>query len=122
MTDNFINNKSLRDISKEMFNLLQQYYQTDDLERILNKLLNYYYVDEIYKIQRGRFIRWISRKSLNLTNGALVMEIKFLDNGIHILCKNNIGKIIQIKFDDCIIFQKMSFDENLILTANGLLQ
>jgi len=119
-----IYNKSLREISQEIYNILDPILNKEDLEKVLTKLIGYRFVDEIYKIQRGKFIRWISNSATkpHLTNGGIVIDIKFLDSGTHILCKNNIGKIIQIKFDGAIIFQKLSNDENLILFANDFIQ
>jgi hypothetical protein len=43
--------------------------------------------------------------------------IKFLDSGTHLLCKNPIGKMFQIKYDDCVIFQRMTTDEILVAYA-----
>ena len=52
-----------------------------------------------------------------LTNGGIVMDIKFLDNGTHVLCMNNMRRFIQYKFDECYTFQKLSTEEQLILMA-----
>ena len=38
-----------------------------------------------------------------------------LDNGIHIQLRNAQGRIFQIKYDECEIFQKITEEENLIL-------
>ena len=45
------------------------------------------------------------------------MDVKFMDTGTQILCRNVCNKFIQIKFDECIIFQKLSVEEQLILLA-----
>ena len=62
-------------------------------------------------------VRWIRIGNTNLTTGGIVTDIKFLENGIHVLCMNNQRRFIQYKFDDCYTFQKMSTDEQLILMA-----
>ena len=62
-------------------------------------------------------VRWIRKNNDKLTNGGIVSNIKFLDNGIHILCMNNQRRFIQYKFDDCYTFQKMTPDEQLIVMA-----
>jgi len=115
-----IYDKTLQDISTEVFNVLKTKFVGDVLREMLDKLVAYQYVDEIYKIKQGRFIRWITPKGV-LTNGAIVADIKFLDNGTHVLCKNSRGGFIQIKFDHSILFQKLTPDENLILTANNMM-
>jgi hypothetical protein len=51
-----------------------------------------------------------------LTIGGVVVDIKIMDSGIHILCKNG-SRYIQFKFDECMIYQKLSTDELLLLSA-----
>lgn len=74
----------------------------DEIERKLN---NYILIDEIYQLKLGKYIRWISQNG-KLTNGAILIDIKFTDNGTHILCKAQRGNIIELLFDNCVIFQK----------------
>jgi hypothetical protein len=83
---------------------------------ICKKLAEYRLVDEIYKLHKGKHVRWIREPGTNLTNGGIVVDIKFLDNGIHVVCKNK-NRFIQYKFDECITFQKLSADEQLILSC-----
>jgi hypothetical protein len=52
-----------------------------------------------------------------LTNGGIVVNIKFMDNGIHIITMNSQNRFHQYKFDECITFQKLSTEEQLILMA-----
>jgi hypothetical protein len=82
-------------------------------------LIGYRYVDEIRYLHKGKHIRWIrqNNKIPSLTNGGIVVNIKFLDNGIHIVCKNSQNRFIQYKFDDCITFQRLSVEEQLLLMA-----
>ena len=65
-------------------------------------------------------MRWISLKNPNnikLTNGAFVTDKLILDNGIHVQLRNNYGKIFQIKYDECEIFQKVTDEERVILNV-----
>ena len=107
--NNYIGNHSLSTISKEVVEILQQ----ENIERELlykycDSLLHYRLIEQIYHIHKGKHIRWIRNKKL--TNGGIVVDVKFLDNGTHILCKNH-NRFIQYKFDDCITFQKLTPDE-----------
>jgi hypothetical protein len=111
--NNYIGNHSLSTISKEVVEILQQ----ENIERELlykycDSLLHYRLVEQIYHIHKGKHIRWI--RNNKLTNGGIVVDVKFLNNGTHILCKNH-NRFIQYKFDDCITFQKLTTDELLIL-------
>jgi hypothetical protein len=102
-------------------NILQQIgLSRDDLKKYHKKLKDYRYCDDFMSIQLGYYIRWISLKNpdnIKLTNGAIIIDIKLLDNGMHLVCKNNMNRIIQIKFDEIIIFQKLSNQEKIILSV-----
>lgn len=117
-----LGNKSLSDLCKEIYEVLLQ-IDIDHHERseLCKKLVEYRLVDEIYKLHKGKHVRWIREQSDKpyLTNGGIVVDIKFLDNGVHVVCKNK-NRFIQYKFDDCITFQKLSADEQLILSCYEL--
>jgi len=86
----------------------------------LKKLKMYTYVDEVNDIKYGRFIRWIpisDPEKLYLSSGGIVCDIKVTDDGIVIVCKNFIHMYYQIKFDECIIFQKLTEKEKVLLNA-----
>ena len=85
----------------------------------LKKLRDYRYCTDLKDIQFGFYIRWISLKdpeNLHLTNGGMICDIKIVNDQLHVLCKNA-GRFFQIKFDENIIFQKISDQERIILTA-----
>ena len=53
----------------------------------------------------------------NLTNGGIVVDINFTKEHTLIVCRNYRNYFIKYKFDDCITFQKLSTEEQLILMA-----
>ena len=58
-------------------------------------------------------------ENIHLTKGAMFCEIKITDNGVFIVCKN-IGyttKHFQIKMDECLVFQKLTSQEQVLLSA-----
>jgi hypothetical protein len=82
------------------------------------KLADYRFIDQIRDLHKGKHVRWVRLGSEpKLTNGGIVVDIKFLDNGTHVLTKNNMNHFVQYKFDDCLTFQKLSVGEQLILMA-----
>ena len=92
----------------------------DKLKDFHLKLKDYRYVDDLSDIQYGRYIRWINLndpENLKLTTGGLIIDIKILANGIHVICKNNKNQRFQIKIDECFIFQKITDQEKIILYA-----
>ena len=68
----------------------------------------------------GEDISSITKSKIPLVRqkiGMIFKDIKLLDNGMHLVCKNNMNRIIQIKFDEIIIFQKISNQEKVILSV-----
>jgi hypothetical protein len=87
---------------------------------MLKQLTTYKYVDEIKELKYGRFLRWVPIKDpthLKLTKGGVLCDIKATDNGIHIVCKNFMHKHFQFKMDECLIFQRLSPQELVLLSA-----
>ena len=86
----------------------------------LKTLTHYIYVDEINNLKYGSYLKWISLKTpdnLRLTNGAFFCNIKITDNGVYIICKNYANRHFQIKMDECLLFQKLTDQEKVILNA-----
>jgi len=79
------------------------------------RLQNYRYIDGINELHKGKHIRWIRKGKL--TNGGILTNITIKDTCIHILCKNSLNKFITYKWDDCVTYQKLSMEEQLILIA-----
>tara|TARA_B110000305_G_C19332854_1_gene584922 strand:- start:64 stop:483 length:420 start_codon:yes stop_codon:yes gene_type:complete len=93
---------------------------------LLDKLKYYRHVDELPDIEFGNYIRWIPIKKgvseIKLTNGGLIIGIEIFDNGIHIKCKNNMNRIFQIKLDECLVFQKLTDQEEILLKVVDYLE
>jgi len=93
-------------------------FPADQTKQICDKLVGYRYVENLFELHRGKHIRWIRNDKKTLTNGAIVMDVKFTDNGSHVLCRNAQHRIFQVRFNECLIFQKLSMGEQLILMAH----
>jgi hypothetical protein len=116
----YLENKTIDDIIQENISELKSIgLNSENIRKTCEKLTGYRHVDNLYDLHKGKHIRWIRRDDPDkkLTNGGIVMEIKFFDNGTHVLCRNNQHRLFQIKFDNSILFQKMSVGEQLILMA-----
>jgi len=118
------NNESIIKLNSEKIstiknNILQQLQLPRlELKSLNKKLKQYRYIDEIPDIQYGSYIRWISLKNpdnIKLTSGGIIIDIELFDDGVHIRCKNNLGRIMQIKMNECLIFQKLTDQERLII-------
>jgi hypothetical protein len=89
---------------------------------LLKKLNKYKYVDEMNELKYGAYIRWILIENPNniyLTKGALFCEMKITDNGVFCICKNfgNKSRHFQISMDKNLIFQKLTSQEQVLLSA-----
>ena len=120
--NDYLENKTMTDVTNEIYEKINGLtISTDDKHDFCQKLIGYRYVDEINELHKGKHVRWIrinnNQREPNLTNGGIVTDIKFLDNGTHVLCMNSGRRFIQYKFDDCLTFQKLSVEEQLILMA-----
>jgi hypothetical protein len=120
------NNSKLMNLTTEKINqmkleiLKELQLPSDILKNYYQKLRYYRYVDEINDLDVGAFIRWIpiaDPENIYLTAGALICEVKITDSGMQVVCKNFAKKCFQLKMDECLIFQKMSSQEQVILSA-----
>lgn len=108
-------------IKEHKNNILQQLQlQRDTLKLFHKKLTNYRYCSDMSDLQYGFYIRWIPLKNpdnIYITNGGLLCDMKIVNDQIHIICKNNRNRVIQFKFDEVIVFQKISPQEKVILSV-----
>ena len=85
---------------------------------MMKKLINYSYVDQMNELKQGGYIRWINIKepdNLFLTNGAIFCDFRINDSGVMIIYKNFYGKTYEFKMEESIIFQKLSYQEEVLL-------
>ncbi len=96
-------------------------YTEDTFNKIFKQLENYMYVDEIPELRCGTYIRWISLKdmnNLNLKKGAIICDLTITETGTNIKCKNiNNNFIFDLKIDTCFIFRKLTYEEQILLSA-----
>lgn len=86
----------------------------------LRKLKGYRYVDELDDLRHGAFIKWIPISDPNylpLHHSGMICDIKITNNGVLITCKNFMHRHYTFKMDECLIFQKLSTQEQVIITA-----
>jgi hypothetical protein len=121
--NDYLENKTIKKMTKEIYDTINKL--DIDKEKKINycqKLNEYRLVNDICDLHKGKHIKWIKLLNNQLIGGGIVVNIKFMDNGTHVLVKNQMNRFIQIKMDDCIIFQKMILQEQLILMAYEYLE
>jgi hypothetical protein len=117
-TNEYLQDNTTETIIIEIFNILQD-NNIDNIQDIMDKLKNYRYVDEIHLIHKGKNIKCINKQTNKFSNAGIVVDIKFLQNGTHILCKG-FNNFKQIKLDDNFIFQQLTTEELFILMSNNI--
>jgi hypothetical protein len=117
--EHYLENKSLKDISTEIFEEMCGLSLSPEItQNYCMRLSEYRLVDKICDLRNGRLIRWIKKTDNRLTNGGLLMNVKMDAKGTVLLCKNGNHRFFNVRFDDCILFQKLTMEEQFILLAN----
>jgi len=127
-----LNNKNNKNISALTFDTINKEKELiinelklskKNTNELLKKLKDYQYIDEYPQLIEGRYIRWINITNpdyIKLTNGGILCEIKINDS-ISLLMKNKNNVFFQIKLDECLLFQRLTNQERIILYAIDLI-
>jgi len=113
-----LNTQKIKSIKNDILQQLQLPRNT--LKNYHIRLKDYRYVDDLTEIIDGRYIRWINISDptkIYLTTGGIIIDIKICEGGTQLLCKNFRNRKFQIKIDECLIFQKLSDQEKIVLSA-----
>jgi hypothetical protein len=103
-------------------NILQQLQMPREALKTMHKQLKAYrYIETLAEVRYGGYIRWISLKNpemIKLTNGGIIVNIKIMnEEEVHLVCRNKMNHLFQIKLNENIIFQKLNDQEQVLLSA-----
>ena len=121
--NSYLEDKTSVDILNEIKQSLDDEYgdslSKPEKKKIIKKLIGYRIVDELDALHIGQQTRWIQKyqDKVKLTNGGLLLSTLFTNEGVNLLIKLWNGTVIQVRFDDCLVYQKLSYDEQIILMA-----
>jgi len=104
---------SLRQIERDKKNVLAEHGMLD----VAPALKGYKYVDELQDMQEGTYVRWIHLHRRKLTNGAFLVRVDIREDGIYLLMKNRYNHFFSVWADECLVFQKITQQERVILMA-----
>jgi hypothetical protein len=109
-------------IKKEKNDILQKLQLSGkELKDLHTRLKDYRYINELNDIQMGRYIRWIPLNTetaeIKLTKGAFMVNTFLNEDGACLLCRNTYRRPIVVKFDKVLIFQKLSEQEQILISA-----
>ena len=112
--------------AEKMRQLTQLGLNKSVLADYLYKLRDYRHVDDLNGLMHGAYIRWIDLKNperLCLARGAIICDIKIGQKGVHLLCKTHPSPaMFHVIMDEVVIFQRLSQQERVILTAIDYLE
>jgi hypothetical protein len=107
--------------------------EDDELESMLLKLSDYRYVEELQDIHHGAFVRYIpltnksnkgngngnqnKNNEILLKPGGFICDIKILGTGVQLLCRSHFRKMFQLRLDEVLFFQKLTKQEEIILSV-----
>ena len=125
---NIVDNElDYKKINQAKNDILQQLQLSRDSLKIMHKQLkSYRYIDSMEEVRYGSYIRWIklnNPEDIKLTNGGIVVDIKvfkYEEEGIdevHLVCRNRMNRLFQIKLNENIVFQKLNDQEQVLLSA-----
>jgi hypothetical protein len=117
---------SLKEIAQQTFQALKSLLlDKDTLQDYCQRLVEYRLIDSMDQLSCGKYIRWIrccekndiSNTSNTLSNGGMLSDIKFLENGVFLSALAPGTRFPRkIKYDNYLIFQKMTENEMLMFS------
>jgi hypothetical protein len=96
-----------------------------DKAKFVKALSGYRFVDELDVLHLGKYTRWIQKYAspYKMANGGFLSAIDFMETGIVLTIKIwRAPWVIRVSFDDCLLYQKLSYGEYLVLMANDYLE
>ena len=84
------------------------------------KLKDYRYIEDLEQLNYGSFVRWINISDpteVYITNGGHICDMVATDNSVKITCKNVYNSFFNFDFNSCLVFQKLSNQERVLLIA-----
>lgn len=104
-----------KSIQTKKKDIIYELFLPKERKEILQKLKDYRHIDEMNEIRVGCYARWINIENKTLAKGGIIIKVDISDNGIYIVLKNNFN-LFTILFDNVFLFQKITNQENIILS------
>lgn len=104
-----------KSIQTKKKDIIYELFPPKERKEILQKLKDYRHIDELNDIRVGCYARWINAEDKTFAKGGIIIKVDIGENGIYIVFKNNF-KIFTVLFDNVFLFQKITNQENIILS------
>lgn len=122
----YLENKTMEIVTREVYNKIKSMrFTKNKIAHYCEKLAGYRLVNQVFELRKSRSIKafkiFDEKTGMTIENptllAGLLVNIKFLNGGTYLLYKNLTGRFFNLKFDNCVIFQKLTEEEQLILLA-----
>jgi hypothetical protein len=115
--------KNIQSISQETHTIISSihYLSQEQQNELIIKLVNdslYMFIDRCCDLKNSSYLRLIPRDPNKKQTGGFLIGVKILDIGMDILILSG-KRVLQYKFDQYFIFQKLKEDELLFLYINN---
>ena len=100
-----------KQIKQEISRLISELNLSREYEK---KLKGYRFIEDSTTVKPGSYVRWIKLDDFSLSRGVIFCE---LVNDNTIQCKSFSGRHFQIQTDEILVFQKLTNQELVILSA-----
>jgi hypothetical protein len=115
-------NVTSKELIEMIFRVLKELsLDKEERMRMMKMLKGYRYIDDMSELKYGAYIRWIpieNPREIEMKRGAIFCDVKIMDNGVYLVCKNyRSTKHFQIKLDECLVFQKLTEQERVLISV-----
>ena len=124
-SDSFLrlNKQSIAETKDE---ILSQVFgnEPEKLEKAHKSLKEYRYINDLSDLRYGGFIRWVNLKkgdNLKLALGGSLLDIIFDQNNTKLMVKSMTNNFFKLVFDNCVVFQRLTDQEIMLLELVDLL-
>lgn len=124
--------QTMEDLNQIKRNVIYNLSDLDDVtkEIYIEKLEGYKYVNDLVDLAPDTYVRWIhinnnvdTKKYLKLNAGGKLLDIDFTEKGVVLrifLIRGRFRRVIKANFDNLMLFQKLTYDEKLIMEVMKL--
>ena len=129
-TNSYLDNKTSKEIEESVEKSLDLLTCIKkNKKELVQTLVGYRYVDQLDELHMGKFTRWIQKYPLDpetnrakVERGGFLSNIDFNDNGITLNIRMWNKKVYKLAFDNCLVYQKLSVGEELILMTSDYIE
>ena len=88
------------------------------LDPNLPSLQHYYVADELSDLVESSVVRWFNLNTEKLSSGAILVGVNMMEDGALLRLKQvGFPRFWDVKFNESVIFQRFTNEEEIILTA-----